>query len=161
GLGIVVVRAIISDRLYRRDDVARALGAPVKLSVRTIRLSRWRPGRRGLAVAQNVNVQRIVAYLGSTLAANSRGRAALAVVPVDDPQAAAVSLVSLAISCAQQMGLRVMVADLREGAPAARLIGVTKAGVHTVRLDNAQLTVAIPDRDDVAPIGPLGSETSA
>ena len=33
GLGIVVIRALLSDRLYRRDDVARALGAPVKLSV--------------------------------------------------------------------------------------------------------------------------------
>jgi len=161
GLGIVVVRAVISDRLYRRDDVARALGAPVKLSVRTVPLSRWRPGRRGLAAAQSTNVRRIVAYLGSALAANSRGTVALAVVPVDDPQVAAVSLVSLAISCAQQMGLRVMVADLRDGAPAARLVGVTEAGIHAVRLDVAQLAVAIPDRDDVAPIGPLGSESSA
>ncbi|HEY1345426.1 MAG TPA: hypothetical protein VGF54_10605 [Streptosporangiaceae bacterium] len=161
GLGIVVVRAVVSDRLYRRDDVARALGAPVKLSVRTVRLSRWRPGRRGLAAAQNTNVRRISAYLGSTLAANSRGRAALAVVPVDDPQVAAVSLVSLAISCVQQMGLRVIVADLRDGAPAARLLGVSQAGIHTVRLENMQLIVAIPDRDDVAPIGPLGSESMA
>jgi capsular polysaccharide biosynthesis protein len=161
GLGIVVVRAVVSDRLYRRDDVARALGAPVKLSVRTVRLSRWRPGRRGLAAAQNTNVRRISAYLGSTLAANSRGRAALAVVPVDDPQVAAISLVSLAISCVQQMGLRVIVADLRDGAPAARLVGVSQAGIHTVRLDHAQMVVAIPDRDDVAPIGPLGSESSA
>ena len=37
GLGFVVIRAIISDRLYRRDDVARALGAPVKLSVGAVR----------------------------------------------------------------------------------------------------------------------------
>jgi capsular polysaccharide biosynthesis protein len=161
GLGIVVVRAVVSDRLYRRDDVARALGTPVKLSVRTIRLSRWRPGRRGLGAAQNTNVRRISAYLGNTLAANSRGRAALAVVPVDDPQVAAVSLVSLAISCVQQMGLRVIVADLRDGAPAARLLGVSQAGIHTVRQDNVQLMVAIPDRDDVAPIGPLGSESQA
>jgi hypothetical protein len=161
GLGIVVVRAVVSDRLYRRDDVARALGAPVKLSVRAVRLSRWRPGRRGLAAAQNTNIRRISAYLGSTLAANSRGTAALAVVPVDDPQVAAVSLVSLAISCAQQMGLRVIVADLRDGAPAARLLGVSQAGIHKVRQDNVQLMVAIPDREDVAPIGPLGSESSA
>jgi hypothetical protein len=161
GLGIVVVRAVVSDRLYRRDDVARTLGAPVKLSVRSVRLSRWRPGRRGLAASQSTEVRRIVTYLGSTLAANSRGTAALAVVPVDDPQVAAISLVSLAISCAQQMGLRVIVADLRGGAPAARLVGVTGAGIHTVRLDGAQLVVAIPDSDDVAPIGPLGSESSA
>jgi capsular polysaccharide biosynthesis protein len=161
GVAIVILRALVSDRLRRRDDVARALGAPVELSVGTVRLSRWLPGRRGLAAAQSTSIRRIVAYLGSTLAANSRGTAAMAVVPVDDPQVAALSLVSLAISCVQQMGLRVIVADLRDGAPAARLVGVTKPGIHTVRLDHAQLVVAIPDRDDVAPIGPLGSERSA
>ena len=77
-----------------------------------MRLSRWLPGRRGLAAAGSPNIRRIVAYLGDTLAANSRGTAALAVVPVDDPQVAALSVVSLAISCAQQMGMRVVVADL-------------------------------------------------
>ena len=51
GLAIVVIRAIVSDRLRRRDDVSQALGAPVKLSVGAVRLSRWRPGRRGLAAA--------------------------------------------------------------------------------------------------------------
>jgi capsular polysaccharide biosynthesis protein len=161
GLGIVVVRALLSERLYRRDDVARALGAPVRLSVGRVHLSRWLPGRRGPAAARSPNVRRITAYLGDTLAANSRGTAALAVVPVDDPQVAAVSLVSLAASCAQQMGVRVIVADLCNSNPAARLLGVKEAGIHTVGLDKAQLVVVIPDRDDVAPIGPLGSETSA
>jgi capsular polysaccharide biosynthesis protein len=32
GLGIVIVGALASDRLRRRDDIARALGAPVRLS---------------------------------------------------------------------------------------------------------------------------------
>jgi hypothetical protein len=173
GLGIVVIRTLLSERLYRRDDIARALSAPVRLSVGRVHLSRWLPGRRGLAAAGSPNVRRITAYLGDTLAANSRGTAALAVVPVDDLQVAAVSLVSLATSCVQQMGARVIVADLcnsypaarrlggTESNPAARLLGVTKAGVHTVRLDKVQLVVVVPDRDDVAPIGPLGSETSA
>ena len=53
GIGIVVVRALISDRLRRRDDIAQALGAPVKLSVGTIRLNRWLPGRRGLSAARD------------------------------------------------------------------------------------------------------------
>ena len=48
GLGIVIIRALVSDRLRRRDDVAYALDAPVKLSVRTLgahrRLAPW-PGR--------------------------------------------------------------------------------------------------------------------
>ena len=34
------IRALVSDRLRRRDDVAQALGAPVKLSVGTVRPNR-------------------------------------------------------------------------------------------------------------------------
>ena len=44
GLVIVVIMALVSDRLRRRDDVARALGAPVGLSVGPLRR-----GRRGCA----------------------------------------------------------------------------------------------------------------
>ena len=36
GLAIIVVRALVSDRLRRRDDIAYALDAPVRLSVGTI-----------------------------------------------------------------------------------------------------------------------------
>ena len=101
GLAIVVIRAIVSDRLRRRDDVSQALGAPVKLSVGAVRLSRWRPGRRGLAASRSVEVRRIAAHLSGTVPARVGGPAALAVVPVDDPQVAALSLVSLALSRAR------------------------------------------------------------
>jgi capsular polysaccharide biosynthesis protein len=154
-LGLVVLRALTSERLYRRDDIARALGAPVKLSTGKVRLSRWRPGRSGLAAAEIPGIRRIVAYLRNMVAAGSRNPRALAVVPADDPQVPAISLVSLAISCAEQLGLRVMVADLCSTTPAARLLGVTEVGVHKVRIDRADMIVAIPDGDDVAPIGPL------
>jgi capsular polysaccharide biosynthesis protein len=154
GMFIVVVRALVSDRLRRRDDVALALGAPVKLSVGSARLSRRRPGPRGLAAAQDSDIRRIAAHLGSAVPASSRGVAALAVVPVDDPQVAARSLVSLAESRAQQ-GLRVVVADLCGGAPAGNLLGATGPGVHAVRVGDAQLLVAVPDREDVIPVGPL------
>lgn len=159
-LAIVIIRALTSERLYRRDDVARALGAPVKLSIGKVRLSRWRSGRKGLAAAKDPGIRRIVAQLGNTAAAKSRGTPALAVIPVDDPQVPAISLVSLAISCAEQMGLRVMVADLCSTTPAARLLGVTDAGVHTVRTHGGQVIVAIPESQDVAPIGPLTPMTA-
>jgi capsular polysaccharide biosynthesis protein len=158
GLGFVVIRALVSDRLYRRDDVARALGAPVRLSVGAVRLSRWWPGRQGLAAARNANVQRIVAHLGSAAPGRFRGDTALAVVPVDDPQVAALSLVSLAISCAQQ-GMQVVVADLADGA-AAGLIGSRDPGVHPVSIDDARLIVAVPGPDEVAPVGPVGRLTT-
>jgi capsular polysaccharide biosynthesis protein len=153
-LAFVVIRALISDRLFRRDDVARALGAPVGLSVGRVRLSRWRPGRKGLAAARSTSVQRIVTHLGKTLPARSRRATSLAVVPVDDPRVAALSLISLAISCAQQ-GMQVVVADLASGAPAAGLVGSTKPGVGPVSVADARLIIAVPERDDVEPAGPL------
>jgi capsular polysaccharide biosynthesis protein len=160
GLGIVVIRALTSERLFRRDDVARALGAPVKLSIGKVRPSRWRSSRRGLAAAANPGIRRIVAHLRNTVTAESRGTPALAVVPVDDPQVPAISLVSLAISFAEQMGLRVIVADLCSTTPAARLLGVSEAGVHRVRIDGGHMIVVIPDGQDVPPVGPLTPVTA-
>ena len=154
GMGIVVVRALISDRLRRRDDVARALGAPVKVSVGTLRLHRWLPGRRGLEAARGAEVQRIVTHLRGSVPASSGGVAALSVVPVDDPQVAALALVSLAMSCTQQ-GKQVVVADLCRDAPAAMLLDSRKPGVRQVRVHGADLVVAVPDRDDLLPVGPL------
>jgi capsular polysaccharide biosynthesis protein len=154
GLSIVIIRALVSDRLRRRDEVARALGAPVKLSVGKVRRSRWRPGPRGLAAAQGANIRQIVALLGRAVPRGEPGVAALAVVPVDDPQVAALSLASLAASCAQE-GFQVALADLCDGAPAARLLGFTGHGLETVHVDGAQFLVAVPDPDDMTPVGPL------
>ncbi len=154
GLAIVMVRALLSDRLRRREDVAHALGAPVKLSVGVVRLSRWFPGRRGLEAARGANIRRIVAHLSGNVRPNSRGMAALAIVPVDELQVAAVSVASLALSCAQQ-GQQVIVADLCPGAPAARLLADAKPGVRGVRAQGAHLVLAVPDRDEMLPIGPL------
>lgn len=159
GLSLVVVRTVVSDRLRRRDDVTHALGAPVKLSVGPVRLSRWRPGRHGLAAANGTDVRRIVAYLRGAVPSVAAGPTALAVVPVDDPEVAALSLVSLAVSRAQE-GRTVVVADLASGAPAATLLHSRKPGVRSVSVRDAHLIIAVPDPDDVAPIGPLGRAPS-
>jgi capsular polysaccharide biosynthesis protein len=153
GLGIVIVRALVSDRLRRRDDVAYALGAPVKLSVGAVRLSRWLPGRRGLAAAGRRDIRRIVAHLHDAVPKNSRQAATLAVVAVDDPHVAALSLTSLALSYAKD-GMQVVLADLASGAPAARLVGVRKPGIRAVRVQDAHLVVALPDPSNVVPVGP-------
>ena len=152
---IVVVRAAVSDRLRRRDDVARALGAPVKLSVGPVRLRRWRPGARGLAAAGRPDIQQIAAYLRGTVPASGRGIANLAVVPVDEPVVPALSLVALAMSFAQQ-GHRVVLADLASGAPAAKLLDTAAPGVRPVSADGAQVMLAVPGPDDLVPAGPLG-----
>jgi capsular polysaccharide biosynthesis protein len=154
GMGLVIVRALVSDRLRRRDDVADALGAPVKLSVGTVRVSRWLPGRRGLAAAQARDVQRIVVHLRHAVPETDRGAATLAVIALDNPHVAALSVASLAVSCAQR-GQQVILADLCGGAPAARLLGNGSPGFRALRVDGARLLVAVPDKNDVAPAGPL------
>jgi capsular polysaccharide biosynthesis protein len=154
GISIVMIQALISDRLRRRDDIAQAIGAPVKLSVGAGGANRWLAGRRGSAASRDADVQRIAAYLGRVVPRNRSGLAALAVVSVDDPQAAAMSLVSLAVSCAQQ-GRQVVLADLAGDGPAASILGASDAGIRTVTADGAHLVLAVPERDDVSPVGPL------
>jgi len=151
GIGIVILRALLSDRLRRRDDVAQAVGAPVLLSVPTMRARGWLPGRRRRV--SDRHVQRIASYLGEALLQDSRRAAALAIVPVDDPQVAAQFVVALAEACAQQ-GRRVVLADLCSGAPAAKLLGANCPGVHGVTVGGASLVAAVPDPAEWAPVGP-------
>jgi capsular polysaccharide biosynthesis protein len=155
GMGLVVVQAILSDRLRRRDDVARAMGVPVKLSVGPVPLSRWRPGRHGLAAAGHPAVGRIATHLRAAVPHTLSGTAALAVIPVDETQVAALSLVSLAVSCARE-GRRVVLADLAEGAPVSALLHTRGPSVRRVTVSGVQLTLAVPDRGDLVPAGPVG-----
>lgn len=153
GVGIVIIRALVSDRLRSRDDVALALGAPVRLSVPAKSVRHWRPGRRGLAAAQGPDIQRIVAFLRGMFPPGSRG-GALAVVPVDDARVAALSVVSLAVSLAQR-DVRVVVADLCSGTPAAKLVRLKDPGVRAVSVGGTSIEVAIPDPHEIAPVGPF------
>jgi capsular polysaccharide biosynthesis protein len=152
GIGFVIVRALVSDRLRRRDDVARALGAPIGLSVGPVRLR----GRAGLAAAGSDEVRRIVGHLRAVKPADDGQVAALAVVAVDDTGVAALSVTALAASYAQE-GKRVVLADLCRDTPAARLLGTGDPGVHAVDVDGSRLVVVVPEADSVAPAGPLAA----
>jgi capsular polysaccharide biosynthesis protein len=151
GVGIVVVRAIVSDRLRRRDDVADVLGAPVRLSVGNLSSQRRRPGRAG---GPRREARRLVAYLRNAVPRGGPRPAALAVVAVDNAPAVARPLVDLARSYAKA-GKSVVLADMSPGAPAARLLGVKGPGVHAVTAGDARLTLAVGARDEIAPVGPL------
>jgi capsular polysaccharide biosynthesis protein len=151
GVGIVIAQALVSVRLRRRDDVAGALGAPVDLSVGSLRARRLPlPGRRSRGRDQ----RRMVAHLRDAVPPRSRGAATLAVVAVDNAQAVAPSLVALAMACARE-GKQVVVADLAGGAPAAHLLGVGKPGIRPIQVNGAHLVVAVPGRDNMAPVGPV------
>jgi capsular polysaccharide biosynthesis protein len=159
GMGLVAIMALVSDRLRRRDDIADALSAPVKLSVGPLRARRWLPGLPWRAQARELDRKRVANGLGAAVPARTEGRAALAVVAVDNADVVASAVVTLAASLASH-GKRVVVADLSEGAYAARLLGAGKPGLHQVSSGGADFQVATPDRGEFAPIGPLGHDGS-
>jgi capsular polysaccharide biosynthesis protein len=155
GMIIVIVRALVSDRVRTRSDVAYAIGAPVRLSV----------GRMGgnsslgtRATTQSLDMRRIVTHLSGMVRRNSRGPESLAIVAMDNGEIVARTVVSLAVSYASQKK-RVIIADLSSGTYAARLLGAKGSGIRTVNTNGVDLLVAVPDSDDVAPIGPLPSST--
>jgi capsular polysaccharide biosynthesis protein len=153
GMIIVIIAALLSSKLRRRDDVAVALGAPVRLSVGSLRVPRLPvPSRR--RAKRDRDMMRLAAYLQGAMSGSSRGPASLAVVSVDDAQSVAPAVAALARSRAQE-GSRVVVADLISGAPLARLLGARDPGVHEVTRDGVQLLVVVPQRKDLAPVGPV------
>jgi capsular polysaccharide biosynthesis protein len=149
GLGTVAIGAVMSDRLRRRDDVAAALGCPVRSIGSTRRRLSARPG---LAAARRGPVRRLADQLRVAI---PDGRpAALAVVPVDNTRAVSLALVHLAVSFAQD-GRRVVLADLSDRARMARILGAAEPGVHVVEASGCELVVAVPELADVLPTGPF------
>jgi len=153
GAAVVVLRALMSDRPRRRNEIAHALGAPVKLSVPG--------GSRGRHAGGSVtgrsrdrDTRLVVAQLRDAATSRAGRPAALAVVAIGDPVAAARAAVSAAVSYARE-GREVVLADLCPGTPVAKLLGVKTSGVHSVTIEAAQVVVAVPDENDVAPVGPL------
>jgi capsular polysaccharide biosynthesis protein len=153
GMAFVLVQALISDRLRRRDDIAAALGVPVRLSVGPIKQSRLSLSPRARA-ARERDLRRISLHLQKAVPERGREASALAIVPVDNALTVAPAVLALAQSCARD-GTRVIVADLTPGAPAARLLGASGTGVETITQQNWVVVTVIPDPDDLAPMGPL------
>ena len=116
GVGIVVVRAIVSDRLRRRDDVADVLGVPVRPQRGRAEFAAPAAGRPGQASARRREAQRLLAYLRNAVPADAKSPAALAIVAVDNAQEVAPSLVALARSYARE-GKTVVLADMSPGCP--------------------------------------------
>ncbi|MGH3273951.1 MAG: hypothetical protein ACRDNZ_06440, partial [Streptosporangiaceae bacterium] len=154
GVILILLRTLVSDKLRRRDDVARILRAPVRRSVVAAGIRRRRPGSRGLAAAKGRDLQRVIAYLASEASPRSEDSTSLAVVPAGDPRVAAVCVAGLAISLGRA-GKRVVLADLSPGGAAGRLLGVTTPGLSKITADGAHLVLFIPQDDDVLPLGPL------
>lgn len=154
GLGIVIIRALVSDRLRRRDDVAYTLDAPVKLSVRTLGTNRRLAFRPGRAAKRNRDMRRVVAHLHSAVPRKTQGAQGLAIVAVDNAPVVAQAVTELATSYAGS-GTQVVTADLSSGAHLAHLSRVKGPGTHVVSRNGVTFTMAVPERGDLTPTGPL------
>jgi len=158
GMVIVIIGAITSDRLRRRDDIAYAIDAPVRLSVGALRSGRL-PQVRGRA-ARRRDMERVVDYLRNAVPGRSKGTSGLAVIAVDDAPAVAQAVVALAIAASKQQ-LRIVLADLSAGTSAARQLGVKDPGISTVTPAGVPIVVAVPAPGEIAPIGPLRAVTAS
>jgi capsular polysaccharide biosynthesis protein len=132
GLAIVVLQAVLSDRLRRREDVAAVLGIPVALSIGPMgrRRLRLRRSPRSLAAAPDQGMLTLVRFLRSHLAGRE-GRPGEMVVAVDDPGIPAAALVALARTMAAA-GKRVALMDATNDRAMARVLGLQGDGPRVV-----------------------------
>jgi len=151
GLGFVVVRALVSDRAWKRQDIARSLGARVRLS--TGRPPRWRlwpfPKRLRASQQQNPEIKLMVQHLDQRIIWSKRPTPALAVVSVDDVKACALAVASLAVSYSTE-GRHVLAADLTGTGLLAATLGVKTPGTHESQFSEPgkRLDVFLPDPDN-------------
>ncbi len=155
GLGFVIVRALISDRLWKRQDISNALGARVRLSTgrpprRLLPLGRLlRPGQ-----SKHRGIRLLSQHLAGRISWAERPAPALAVVSVDDVQACALAVASLAVSLADE-GKHVLVADLTGHQTLAGKLGVPTPGTQDSSFSgpDRQISVHLPEKDALLPEG--------
>jgi capsular polysaccharide biosynthesis protein len=150
GLGFVVVRAMISDRLWSRQDIAHSLGTRVRLSIGRPPRWRWWPFPKYLrrSQRQHPEVRLMVRHLDQRIYWTEKRTPAMAVVSVDDVQACALVVASLAVSVAEE-GKHVLVADLTGTGLLAATLGVKTPGTHESRFSEPEkrLDVYLPSPD--------------
>jgi capsular polysaccharide biosynthesis protein len=160
GLAVIIIRAVVSDRLRRRDDIAYALDAPVRLSVSTLGARHRLPALPRRAAKRDLDMKRVIAHLRSAVPRSTHGPAGLAIVAVDNASVVARAVVALAASYASQ-GNQVVAADLSADADIAHLLRIKGSGVHATSHNGTNFTMVVPDRDDIAHVGPLHAVSSA
>jgi capsular polysaccharide biosynthesis protein len=160
GLAVIIIRATVSDRLRRRDDIAYVLNAPVKLSVRTLGARHRLPAWPGRAAKRDLDMRRVIAHLRGAIPRSTDGPVGVAIVAIDNAPVVAQAVVALAGSYASQ-GSRVAAADLSKDADMAHLLRVKGPGAHAVSHDGVNFTMVVPDRADIALVGPRRAVTPA
>ena len=150
GLAFVIVRALISDRLWKRQDIAQALGARIRLSSPRPSRLQLLPRPRFLRESQRrqPEVRLMVQHLDQRIFWGERPTPAMAVVSVDDVKTCALVVAALAVALAED-GKHVLVADLTESGRLAGMLGVKTPGTHESRFSQPgqRIDVHRPDPD--------------
>jgi capsular polysaccharide biosynthesis protein len=148
GLAFVIVRALISDRLWKRQDISQALGARIRLSSpRPSRLKLLpRPRYLRPSQRQKPEVQLMTQHLDQRIFWGEHPTPAMTVISVDDVNTCALVVASLAVALAED-GKHVLVADLTESGRLAGMLGVKTPGTHESRFSasSRRLDVHRPD----------------
>ena len=136
GAGLVVLTALASSRLRRREEVALAIDAPVRMSVSGLAFrERWSPAPR--LSASSRDVQLLVRALESALAPRRARPARLTLGAVDNPRAAQLVLASLTAQLAAR-NLSVFAVDL------GRRGGLTRSVKRALDHQRGQAASQIP-----------------
>ncbi|MER7245374.1 hypothetical protein [Kribbella sp. NPDC000426] len=151
GLAFVIVRALISDRLWKRQDIAQALGARVRLSSPRPSRLQLLPRPRYLRPAQRKlpEVRLMMQHLDQRIFWGEHPTPAMTVVSVDDVKTCALVVASLAVALAED-GKHVLVADLTDSGRLASMLGVKTPGTHESRFSSPgqRIDVHRPDHDN-------------
>ncbi|MBW9210781.1 hypothetical protein KV100_14065 [Mumia sp. zg.B21] len=144
GMGLVLFRALTSDRVRRREEIALVMAAPVKVGTGDVRASRWAPWRRRPA---RQNQQVAVHAIGSALEHSESSPRCLVVAALQNADDAAVIVAALATELATSS--HVQVADLGDR---PRVAGFLPAGTEVDVLRPAgvpRLAAAVAPQADV------------
>lgn len=146
GLLVVILQAVLSDRLRRREDIASVLGAPVDVSIRR---PRRRPFRRltvaGMTHAPGPDVRTMVHYLHDRMA-KAGPRPTELLVALDDPQlpAAAAALLAAKLSSS---GRKVVLVDATADRVLGTAFGAPRVGTQSIKVGGApEVTMVVPPR---------------
>jgi capsular polysaccharide biosynthesis protein len=145
GIGIVVLQAVLSDRLRRREDIAAILGVSVDVSIGRIGRKRFfRRSARALARSQDPGLLRLAEYLGDRLDAGGPKPTEL-VVAIDDVDVPAAAVASLAAKLSRA-GRRVCLVDATATRVLGRAVGAgSPRGSQQVPLSGgAEITLVTP-----------------
>ncbi len=148
GCGFFTFEAVLFEKLRRRDDIAKALGAPVAVTVPLPALPRlFALGRLNDLLGHPPRaLRRLGRYVRDSLPASVPSR--LALVAVDRVDISALALAEAARLLSEE-GRNVLVADLSRGGTLAQILGLQEPGT-SVRLGEGADSALVVWPDDEA-----------